>query len=132
MTEAATAVDTAAVPTKKNDPVDGGVNAELVGRLVEQARAAAGLQLTGEGCCCSSSPSGWSRPPLDGEITDHLGYDKGDPPGNTGGNSRRTLRCPATRLLRIHLPGPPLIEQPILWPTAGRCAFRHAAITRMN
>ena len=48
MTESTTAVDTAAVPTKKNHPADGGVDAELVGRLVEQARAA-GLQLTGEG-----------------------------------------------------------------------------------
>ena len=53
MTETTTAVDTAAVPTKNHDPADGGVDAELVGRLVEQARAA-GLQLTGEGGCCSS------------------------------------------------------------------------------
>ncbi len=42
MTETTTAVDTAAVP-KNNDPADAGVDAELVGRLVEQARAA-GLQ----------------------------------------------------------------------------------------
>jgi putative transposase len=29
---------------------------------------------------------------LDGEITDHLGYDKGDPAGTNGGNSRNGSR----------------------------------------
>ena len=29
---------------------------------------------------------------LDGEITDHLGYDKGDPAGKNGGNSRNGSR----------------------------------------
>jgi hypothetical protein len=54
MTEPTTAVDTAAV-SRKNDP-NGGVDAELVGGLVEQARAA-GLQLTGEGGFRCVSPS---------------------------------------------------------------------------
>jgi putative transposase len=30
---------------------------------------------------------------LDGEITDHLGYDKGDPAGKNGGNSRNGARA---------------------------------------
>ena len=47
MTDPTITVDTSAVP-KKNNPAAGGVDAELVARLVEQARAA-GLQLTGEG-----------------------------------------------------------------------------------
>jgi putative transposase len=86
MTETTTAVDTAAVPTKKNDPADGGVDAELVGRLVEQARAA-GLQLTGEGGLLQQLTKRVVEAALDGEITDHLGYDNGDPAGKNGGHS---------------------------------------------
>uniref|UniRef100_UPI0035E43D9D transposase n=1 Tax=Allocatelliglobosispora scoriae TaxID=643052 RepID=UPI0035E43D9D len=29
---------------------------------------------------------------LEGEITDHLGYDRGDPAGSNGGNSRNGMR----------------------------------------
>ncbi len=59
MTEPTTAVDTAAV-SKKNDP-DGGVDAELVGRLVEQARVA-GLQLNGGGGLLQQLTNGSWRP----------------------------------------------------------------------
>ncbi|MEV0568602.1 hypothetical protein [Dactylosporangium sp. NPDC050588] len=56
------AVDTAAVAKKKTPAVTPeGVNAELVGRLVEQARAA-GMQRPVKAVCCSEpterSPNG--------------------------------------------------------------------------
>jgi putative transposase len=88
VTESTTAVDTPAVA--KKDP-DGGVDAELVARLVEQARAA-GLQLTGEGGLLQQLTKRVVEAALDGEITDHLGYDKGDPAGKNGGNSRNGAR----------------------------------------
>ena len=88
MTESTTAVDTPAVV--KIDP-DGGVDAELVARLVEQARVA-GLQLTGEGGLLQQLTKRVVEAALDGEITDHLGYDKGDPAGKNGGNSRNGSR----------------------------------------
>jgi transposase-like protein len=90
MTDTTATVDTAAVP-KKNNPADGGVDAELVGRLVEQARAA-GLQLTGEGGLLQQLTKRVVEAALDGEITDHLGYDKGDPAGKNGQNSRNGSR----------------------------------------
>ncbi|GIF78642.1 hypothetical protein Asi02nite_81600 [Asanoa siamensis] len=90
MTDATVAVDTAAVP-KKDRPADAGVDAELVGRLVEQARVA-GLQLTGEGGLLAQLTKRVLEAALDGEITDHLGYDKGDPAGNNGQNSRNGAR----------------------------------------
>jgi putative transposase len=90
MTETTTPVDTSAVP-KKKDPTNGGVDAELVARLVEQARAA-GLQLTGEGGLLQQLTKRVVEAALDGEITDHLGYDKGDPAGKNGGNSRNGSR----------------------------------------
>ena len=90
MTETTTTVDTAAVP-KNNDPAEG-VDAELVGRLVEQARAA-GLQLTGDGGLLQQLTKRVLEAALDGEITDHLGYDKGDPAGKNGQNSRNGSRA---------------------------------------
>src|SRR5918995_1498840 len=91
MTEPTTAVDTAAVP-KNSDPADAGVDAELVDQLVEQARAA-GLQLTGDGGLSQQLTKRVLESALDGEITDHLGYDKGDPAGKNGGNSRNGVRA---------------------------------------
>jgi putative transposase len=86
------AVDTAAV-VKKKDPavVPEGVDAELVGRLVEQARAA-GLQLTGDGGLLQQLTKRVIEAAMDGEITDHLGYAKHDPAGKDGGNSRNGAR----------------------------------------
>ena len=53
---------------------------------VEQARTA-GLQLTGEGGLLKQLTKRVLESALDGEITNHLGYDKGDPAGKNGGNS---------------------------------------------
>ncbi|GAA2602629.1 hypothetical protein GCM10010435_97260 [Winogradskya consettensis] len=86
------AVDTSAVAKKRTSAsTPQGVDAELVGRLVEQARAA-GLQLTGEGGLLQQLTRRVIEAALDGEITDHLGYDKHDPAGKDGGNSRNGTR----------------------------------------
>ena len=63
MSDATNAVDTAAV-AKKQDPAlppADGVDAELVGRLVERARAA-GVQLSGEGGLLQQLTSGCRSP----------------------------------------------------------------------
>jgi putative transposase len=95
MTVMTEAVDTAAVAGKKKtqDPaLPAGVDAELIGQLVEQARSA-GLQLTGEGGLLQQLTKRVLEAALDGEITDHLGYDKHDPVGKNGGNSRNGARA---------------------------------------
>src|SRR3954471_7053971 len=93
MTLTTDAVDTSAVAKKKTPATTPeGVNAELVGRLVEQARAA-GLQLTGEGGLLQQLTKRVIEAALDGEITDHLGYEKHDPAGKDGGNSRNGSRA---------------------------------------
>src|SRR3954464_4503231 len=93
MTLTTDAVDTSAVAKKKTPATTPeGVDAELVGRLVEQARAA-GLQLTGEGGLLQHLTKRGIEAALDGEITDHLGYEKHDPAGKDGGNSRNGARA---------------------------------------
>jgi putative transposase len=72
-------------------PAVEGVDSELVDQLVEQARAA-GLQLTGDGGLLQQLTKRVLESALDGEMTDHLGYDKGDPAGKNGGNSRNGMR----------------------------------------
>src|SRR4051794_38295184 len=91
MTDTTITVDTSAVAKRKDAAADGGVDAALVGQLVEQARTA-GLQLTGDGGLLQQLTKRVLESALDGEITDHLGYDKGDPAGNNGGNSRNCVR----------------------------------------
>lgn len=87
------AVDTPTVAKKKTTrATPEGVDAELVGRLVEQARAA-GLQLTGEDGLLQQLTKRVIEAALDGEITDHLGYAKHDPAGKDGGNSRNGARA---------------------------------------
>ncbi|WP_328435371.1 IS256 family transposase [Nocardia puris] len=67
------------------------VDAELVGKLVEQARAS-GLQLTAERGLLQQLTKMVVESALEGEITDHLGYDHGDPGGRGSGNSRNGTR----------------------------------------
>jgi putative transposase len=71
MTDTTVTVDTAAV-AEKIKPAGEGVDAELVARLVEQARTA-GLQLTGEGGLLQRLTKRVVEAALDGEITDHVG-----------------------------------------------------------
>jgi transposase-like protein len=59
--------------------------------LVGRARAG-GLQLTGEGGLLQQLTKRVLESALEGEITDHLGYDKHDPAGRGTGNSRNGVR----------------------------------------
>ncbi|GAA1387820.1 hypothetical protein GCM10009661_75140 [Catellatospora chokoriensis] len=80
-------VDDDMAKSRPTGPDSDGVDAQLIGQLVEQARAA-GLQLTGEGGLLAQLTKRVLEAALEGEITDHLGYERGDPVGNNGGNSR--------------------------------------------
>lgn len=92
MSDVMTAVvaDTAVVAKGKNAKTT--VDAELVGELVARARAS-GLQLTGEGGLLAQLTKLVVESALEGEITDHLGYDHGDPAGRGTGNSRNGTRA---------------------------------------
>ncbi|WP_260419894.1 IS256 family transposase [Streptomyces sp. AK010] len=63
------------------------VDDQLIDELVGRAQAE-GLQLTGEGGLLQQLTKRLLESALEGEITDHLGYDKHDPVGKNGGNSR--------------------------------------------
>ncbi|MFJ9119204.1 IS256 family transposase [Streptomyces sp. NPDC102394] len=67
------------------------VDDQLSDELVHRAQAE-GLQLTGEGGLLQQLTKRLLESALEGEITDHLGYDKHDPVGKNGGNSRNGKR----------------------------------------
>ncbi|MFM9630194.1 MULTISPECIES: IS256 family transposase [Streptomyces] len=67
------------------------VDDQLIDELVSRAQAE-GLQLTGEGGLLQQLTKRLLESALEGEITDHLGYDKHDPAGKNGGNSRNGTR----------------------------------------
>jgi transposase-like protein len=67
------------------------VDDQLIDELVSRAQAE-GLQLTGEGGLLQQLTKRLLEPALEGEITDHLGYDKHDAAGKNGGNSRNGRR----------------------------------------
>ncbi len=64
-----------------------GLDEQLVTELVSRAKAG-GLALTGEGGVLAQLTKWMLESALEGEITDHLGYDKHDPAGRETGNSR--------------------------------------------
>ncbi|MER6678363.1 YdeI/OmpD-associated family protein [Streptomyces sp. NPDC000983] len=64
---------------------------QLIGQLVDRARAS-GLQLTGDGGLLQQLTKRVLESALEGEITDHLGYEKHDPAGAGSGNSRNGAR----------------------------------------
>jgi len=64
---------------------------QLIGQLVDRAKAG-GLQLTGEGGLLQQLTKRVLESALEGEITDHLGYDKHDATGDGSGNSRNGTR----------------------------------------
>src|SRR5688572_30776566 len=96
MTITMPAADTAAVAEetrkrpRKQEPA-AGLDRALVSQLVTQAREQ-GLQLTGDGGLLQRLTKIVLESALDGELTDHLGYDKHDPAGNDSGNSRNGTR----------------------------------------
>ena len=101
MTMTTAAADTAAVPedetsrrARKPKPktTPAGVDAALVSQLVAQARER-GLQLSGDGGLLQQLTKIVLESALDGEITDHLGYDKHDLAGANSGNSRNGARA---------------------------------------
>jgi putative transposase len=69
-----------------------GLDDQLINQLVDRAKAG-GLQLTGEGGVLAQLTKRLLESALEGEITDHLGYDKHDPASRDGGNSRNGTRA---------------------------------------
>jgi putative transposase len=67
------------------------VDEQLIARLAGRARAG-GLALTGEGGLLTQLTKRLVESALEGEITDHLGYDRHDAAGRDGGNSRNGHR----------------------------------------
>jgi transposase-like protein len=70
------------------DAVDG----ELLAQLTERARAG-GLRLVGEGGLLAQLAKTVIEAGLEGEMDDHLGYERHDPAGRNGGNSRNGTRA---------------------------------------
>jgi putative transposase len=80
---------------------------QLAKELVERARAE-GVQLVGEGGLLTGLTKSVLETALDAEMSEHVGYDKHDPVGRNGGNSRNGYRT-KTVLTEI---GPVEIEVP--------------------
>jgi putative transposase len=80
---------------------------QLAQELVEQARAD-GVELMGRGGLLTGLTKSVLETALETEMSEHLGYDKPDPMGCNGGNSRNGTR-PKTVLTEI---GPVEIEVP--------------------
>lgn len=65
---------------------------QLIAMLVDRARTE-GLQLTGQGGLLQQLTKRVLESALEGEITDHVGYDKHDATGRNSGNSRNGARA---------------------------------------
>src|SRR5215510_4720947 len=65
---------------------------QLLRELTERARAG-GLKLTGEGGLLGRLTKMVIEGALEGELDEHLGYEKNDPAGRDGGNSRNGHRA---------------------------------------
>ncbi|MFI5534620.1 IS256 family transposase [Kitasatospora sp. NPDC051853] len=103
MTVSAEAVDAVQPVELQPDSLDD----QLIGQLVDRARAS-GLQLTGAGGLLQQLTKKILESALEGEMTDHLGYEKHDPVGAGSGNSRNGVRS-KTVLTEV---GPVQIEVP--------------------
>lgn len=71
--------------------VAGATDEQLIAMLVDRARGD-GLKLTGEGGLLQQLTKRVLESALDGEITDHVGYDKHDRAGRGSGNTRNGSR----------------------------------------
>src|SRR3954469_25279271 len=80
------------VPAAAGAAVLDAVDEQLIDRLVGRARAG-GLALTGEGGLLGQLTKRLVESALEGEITDHLGYERHDAAGRDGGNSRNGYRA---------------------------------------
>ncbi|MFF3359854.1 IS256 family transposase [Streptomyces sp. NPDC002917] len=91
MTE--TAVESTESVEQATSPSASGTSDEqLIAMLVDRARTE-GLQLTGEGGLLQQLTKRVLESALEGEITDHVGYDKHDAAGKNSGNSRNGTRA---------------------------------------
>jgi putative transposase len=68
------------------------VDEQLAAHLVEQARSE-GISLVGPDGLLQRLTKLVLEGALEGELTDHLGYEHGDPAGRNGGNSRNGTRA---------------------------------------
>lgn len=75
------------------DLVDAGVAAEGQSGAEDIDIEAGPCQLTGEDGLQQLTKRLLLQSALEGEITDHLGYDRNDPAGRNGGNSRNGTRA---------------------------------------
>ncbi len=94
--------------TEMIEPMPAAIDQEQLARdLVERARAE-GVELTGPGGLLTGLTKTVLETALEAEMTGHLGYEKHDPAGRDGGNSRNGTRA-KTVLTEI---GPVEIEVP--------------------
>ena len=77
---------------ESQDPVElSAADEQLLRELTDRARTG-GLRLTGEGGLLGKLTKMVVEGALEGELDDHLGYEKNDPAGRNGGNSRNGRR----------------------------------------
>jgi transposase-like protein len=74
------------------EAIAGALDPALVSRLAAQARAQ-GVQLLGRGGVLQQLTRRFLEAALEAEMDEHLGYDKHDPAGRNGGNSRNGRRA---------------------------------------
>ena len=77
-----------------------GLDEQLLDQLVGQAKAL-GVKLAGEGGLLQSLTKRLLESALEGEITDHLGYDRHDGAGDNTGNSRNGRRSGLVEAVEI-------------------------------
>jgi putative transposase len=73
--------------SQDQEPVElSAADEQMLRELTERARSG-GLKLTGEGGLLGKLTKMVVEGALEGELDDHLGYEKNDPAGRNGGNS---------------------------------------------
>lgn len=87
-----TAGDPESVQPAVGAPSNTATDEQLIAMLVDRAHNE-GLQLTGEGGLLQQLTKRVLESALEGEITDHVGYEKHDPAGKYNGNSRNGTRA---------------------------------------
>ena len=91
-TEETPVTDVTSSPKQDREPAElSAADEQLLRELTERARTG-GLQLTGEGGLLGKLTKMVVEGALEGELDDHLGYEKNDPAGRNGGNSRNGYR----------------------------------------
>ena len=84
--------DVTTSPEQGREPVElPAADEQVLRELTERARAG-GLKLTGEGGLLGKLTKMVIEGALEGELDDHLGYERNDPAGRNGGNSRNGHR----------------------------------------